>query len=133
MIDAYRRELRFQFRLVRLTKLVHCWRCFFLAGFNWAGDSAYWLTDVSGFIHGIPCDRLGGPDDIKGMLFGNYQRNSGTAHSIWQLWDAIKIQESEMIGWWYETQYAAIVSASNMHRFAKTSTGLQDTGIFTTR
>ena len=31
-------------------------------GFNFGSDSAYWLTDVSGFIHGIPCDRLGGPD-----------------------------------------------------------------------
>lgn len=106
----------------------------FLAGFNWAGDSAYWLTDVSGFIHGIPCDRLGGPDDIKGMLFGNYQRNSGTAHSIWEFWDGTKIQDSEMIGWWYETQYAAIV----LHKkhspcFDKTSSGLQDNRILTTR
>eukprot|EP01043_Picozoa_sp_COSAG02_P026181 COSAG02_NODE_1500_length_12266_cov_513.415468_9_plen_490_part_00 len=69
-------------------------------GFNWAGDSAYWLTDVSGFIHGIPCDRLGGPDAIKGMLFGNYERNSGSAQPIWKFWDAIKIEDSEMIGWW---------------------------------
>ena len=44
-------------------------------GFNWSGDSAYWLTDVSGFIHGIPCDRLGGADSIKGMLFGNCKCN----------------------------------------------------------
>jgi hypothetical protein len=69
-------------------------------GFNWQGDSAYWLTDVSGFIHGIPCDRLGGSDAIKGMLFGNYERNSGSAQPIWQFWDAVNIQESEMIGWW---------------------------------
>ena len=38
-------------------------------GFNFALDPAYWLVDVSGFIHGIPCDRLGGKDSIKGMLF----------------------------------------------------------------
>lgn len=69
-------------------------------GFNFALDSAYWLTDVSGFIHGIPCDRLGGPDSIKGMLFGNYERNSASAQPIWQFWDEVKIEQTEMIGWW---------------------------------
>jgi hypothetical protein len=46
-------------------------------GIHWWHHIRYWLTDVSGFIHGIPCDRLGGPDSIKGMLFGNYERNAG--------------------------------------------------------
>ena len=69
-------------------------------GFNWNGDSAYWLTDVSGFIHGIPCDRLGGSDNFKGMLFGNYERNSATAPAIWKLWDDVNIEESTMVGWW---------------------------------
>ena len=81
------------------------WADWSVLGFNWAGDSAYWLTDVSGFIHGIPCDRLGGADDIKGMLFGNYERNSKTAGSIWELWDQTKIEDSEMIGWWYDAQF----------------------------
>ena len=83
-------------------------------GFNWAGDSAYWLTDVSGFIHGIPCDRLGGPDDIKGMLFGNYERNSGASKAIWALWDNIKIEESEMVGWWSATQQLSFFARTKL-------------------
>ena len=69
-------------------------------GFNFDLDPAYWLVDVSGFIHGIPCDRLGGPDSIKGMLFGNYQRNSASAEHIWSFWDSVSIQDTAMVGWW---------------------------------
>ena len=71
-------------------------------GFNFNLDPAYWLVDVSGFIHGIPCDRLGGPDAIKGMLFGNYERNSASAAPIWKFWDAVEIQDAAMVGWWEE-------------------------------
>ena len=38
------------------------------------------------------------------MLFGNYERNSGTAKAIWRLWDETKIEDSEMVGWWSATQ-----------------------------
>lgn len=69
-------------------------------GFNFNLDPAYWLVDISGFIHGIPCDRLGGPDAIKGMLFANYERNSATASPIWKFWDLVSIQDAEMVGWW---------------------------------
>ena len=72
-------------------------------GFNWSGDADYWLTEVSGFIHGIYADRLtnaAGNDDIKGLLFGSYERNSPTSTEIWAFWDAVAIDESTMVGWW---------------------------------
>eukprot|EP00041_Stephanoeca_diplocostata_P030302 m.914684 g.914684 ORF g.914684 m.914684 type:complete len:1236 (+) comp23730_c1_seq7:171-3878(+) len=70
-------------------------------GFQFGSGPAYWLVDVSGFIHGIPSDRLGGSGlDAKGMLFAQYQRNSGTAKALWAFWDSAKIEETSMIGWW---------------------------------
>ena len=69
-------------------------------GFDWNGDADYWLVEVSGFIHGITADRLGGNDDIKGMLFGMYRRNSAEQGAIWRLWDSVQIANSQMIGFW---------------------------------
>lgn len=60
----------------------------------------YWLYDVSGFQHGIPADRLGNSEDFKGMIFGTYRRNGGTASALWALWDSVGIQDMEMVGWW---------------------------------
>ena len=34
------------------------------------------------------------------MLFGNYERNSGTAQAIWKLWDEVAIEARAMVGWW---------------------------------
>ena len=54
----------------------------------------YWLVDVSGFMHGITADRLGGSgssDDIKGMLFAMTERNSGSAPSIWLFYPFLSV------------------------------------------
>jgi hypothetical protein len=34
------------------------------------------------------------------MLFGNYERNSGTAQPIWKFWDEVSIEDTAMVGWW---------------------------------
>ena len=92
-------------------------------GFQWDSHWSYWLVDVSGFIHGIPADRLGGPDDIKGMLFGTYERNHDpsdpkgkTPQVIWKLWDAYNINTSTMIGWWESDAAVTAVDASAQHK-----------------
>merc|ERR1712187_931286 len=36
----------------------------------------------------------------KGMLYGNYQRNSEGASAIWKFWDEYSIEKSTMIGYW---------------------------------
>lgn len=69
-------------------------------GFKWDQGSDYWLVEVSGLIHGITADRLGGPDSIKGMLYATYRRNSEDCHALWKFWDAVSIDRMEMIGYW---------------------------------
>ena len=69
-------------------------------GFNWDAAPAYYLIDVSGLMHGIGVDRLGGEADFKGMTFGSTQRNTDVASALWNLWDDVDIQGMEMIGWW---------------------------------
>ncbi len=57
--------------------------------------------DVSGFMHGITADRLGGGGsaiDIKGQLFAMTQRNSGTAPALWAFWDKYDFAGTELIG-----------------------------------
>ena len=60
----------------------------------------YWLVEVSGLIHGTTADRLGGDDDIKGMLYATYRRNSPESNALWRFWDAVQIQKMAMIGYW---------------------------------
>eukprot|EP00051_Salpingoeca_urceolata_P011338 m.140348 g.140348 ORF g.140348 m.140348 type:complete len:1261 (+) comp17082_c0_seq3:824-4606(+) len=73
-------------------------------GFNWhSSGPAYWLVDVSAFLHGIFADRLGGTGaatDFKGMLFASYQRNTDASRALWTLWDEVQIQDTTLIGWW---------------------------------
>jgi hypothetical protein len=69
-------------------------------GFKWDEGSDYWLVEVSGLIHGITADRLGGPDSIKGMLYATYRRNSKDCYALWKFWDAVAIDRMEMIGYW---------------------------------
>jgi hypothetical protein len=78
-------------------------------GFKWDLGPDYWLVEVSGLIHGIPADRLGGDDDIKGMLYATYRRNSRQSHAIWRFWDSVQIQQMAMIGYW-EADLAATLS-----------------------
>ena len=70
-------------------------------GFRFDEDKWYWLVDTSGFQHGIPADRLGGGGlDARGMLFASYQRNSPQSQELWKFWDAYKIDEAILMGWW---------------------------------
>ena len=69
-------------------------------GFKWNLGPDYWLVEVSGLIHGITADRLGGDDNIKGMLYATYRRNSGESKALWKFWDAVQIEKMAMIGYW---------------------------------
>jgi len=71
-------------------------------GFNFGKNPGYWLVEISGLIHGMSGDRLGGgaSEDFKGMLFGMTQRNYASAPALWKFWDAYSIVETDMIGWW---------------------------------
>ena len=99
-------------------------------GFDFSQNRDYWLVDVSGLQHGITADRLGGSgsgNDIKGMLFGMTQRNSGTAPALWNLFDSFEIRDCEMIGWWEDDAPVVAVpssssaSACNPNDFAASS------------
>eukprot|EP01052_Picozoa_sp_SAG31_P012719 SAG31_NODE_749_length_12378_cov_8.688818_4_plen_363_part_00 len=76
-------------------------------------DPAFYLVAVSGLIHGITADRLGGADSIRGMLFATYRRNGPDASSIWNFWDACFINRTELIGWWEEDAPVRAVVIAN--------------------
>ncbi|KAL1519036.1 hypothetical protein AB1Y20_003304 [Prymnesium parvum] len=72
-------------------------------GFDWERGPVYWLVCVSGFIHGIFADRLGGGGyDFKALAFAMYTRNLNTAPHIWEFWRAVDIGNVDMVmaGWW---------------------------------
>jgi hypothetical protein len=73
-------------------------------GFNWALGPVYYLVSVSGLIHGISADRLGGNQisEFKVLLFGMTTRNSAVARAVWSLWDQANIAATgvAMHGWW---------------------------------
>ena len=72
-------------------------------GFDFTQDQFYWLVDVSGLMHGLFADRLGGGgagNDVKGMLFAMTERNSATAPALWGFWDQQRLNATTMVGWW---------------------------------
>jgi hypothetical protein len=72
-------------------------------GFDFTQDQFYWLVDVSGLMHGLFADRLGGGgagNDVKGMLFAMTERNSATAPALWTFWDQQRLNTTTMVGWW---------------------------------
>jgi hypothetical protein len=72
-------------------------------GFDWALGPIYYLVSVSGLIHGISADRLGGSiSEFKILLFGMTTRNSAAARAVWSLWDQANIAAPgvAMHGWW---------------------------------
>lgn len=72
-------------------------------GFDFGAGPDYWLIDVSGFMHGIGVDRLGGSSsttDFKGQLFASTQRNYPSAPALWAFWDTYAINETELVGFW---------------------------------
>ena len=79
----------------------------FAEGLNLEGPPGYWLLEASGQIHGISGDLLshsGSTASFRAMLFGMTVRNSPEAEAVWRLWDAAKINETELIGWWEPAQ-----------------------------
>jgi hypothetical protein len=42
------------------------------------------------------------------MLYANYQRNSASANAIWSLWDAVSIENTELVGYWDLNPVAAL-------------------------
>ena len=72
-------------------------------GFDWGSGPSYYLVDFSGLPHGVFVDRLGHGDGgvhFKALLFGAYTRNTAQSHAIWQLWDQVDIEKSQMFGFW---------------------------------
>jgi len=70
--------------------------------YNRAPD--HWLIEVSGIPFGLPGQMLeGGGNPWRGMVYGistraGYMGNPPT--EIWKFWDAHKIENKEMIGYW---------------------------------
>jgi hypothetical protein len=63
-----------------------------------------WLVEVSGIPFGLPGQMLaGGGNRWRGMVYGMTNRLGWAGPSpdpLWKFWDAVKIQEMEMIGYW---------------------------------
>ena len=88
-------------------------------GFDYDTDSAdYWLVEISGLPSGLSADMLRYTTmhaaqgftryHYRGMLVGSAFRYQAAGVlspvNLWALWDDFAIQESEMIGWWAETE-----------------------------
>ena len=65
-----------------------------------------WLIEVSGIPFGIPGQMLaGGGNKWRGMVYGMTNRLGWTGPSpdpLWKFWDAVRIQDMEMTGYWDE-------------------------------
>ncbi|HMK39850.1 MAG TPA: glycoside hydrolase domain-containing protein, partial [Bacteroidota bacterium] len=65
-----------------------------------------WLIEVSGIPFGIPGQMLaGGGNRWRGMVYGMTNRLGWIGPSpdpLWKYWDAVRIQDMEMIGYWDE-------------------------------
>lgn len=64
----------------------------------------HWLIEVSGIPFGLPGQMLeGGGNPWRGMVYGITTRAGWTVNpptEIWKFWDAYKIKEKTMIGYW---------------------------------
>jgi len=73
--------------------------------YNGSGPD-YWLVEVSGIPFGLMGEMLqDGGNPWRGMVFGMTSRLpwAGDPRPLWKVWDEFGITESEMIGWWVET------------------------------
>ncbi len=79
-------------------------RLWFGEYFDYGSAPDFWLVEVSGIPFGLMGEMLqDGGNPWRGLLFGMTNRQPYDGHDpspIWRLWDAFRIQESEMIGWW---------------------------------
>jgi hypothetical protein len=73
--------------------------------YNGSGPD-YWLVEMSGIPFGLMGEMLqDGGNPWRGMVFGMTARLpwAGDPRPLWKVWDDFGISESEMIGWWVET------------------------------
>jgi hypothetical protein len=73
--------------------------------YNGSGPD-YWLVEISGLPFGLMGEMLqDGGNPWRGMVFGMTARLpwAGDPRPLWHVWDEFGITESEMIGWWVET------------------------------
>ena len=75
-------------------------------GFDYNETPDYWLVEVSGLPFGVMSEMLqDGGNPWRGMVYGMTTRYSysGDPRPLWKLWDAFRIQDSRMIGYWDES------------------------------
>jgi hypothetical protein len=82
-------------------------RLWFGEYFDYGGSGAdYWLVEMSGIPFGLMGEMLqDGGNPWRGMVFGMTARLpwAGDPRALWKVWDDFGISESEMVGWWVET------------------------------
>ncbi|MEO5999703.1 MAG: glycoside hydrolase domain-containing protein [Chitinophagaceae bacterium] len=72
-------------------------------GRNYNRAPDHWLVEISGIPFGNAGQMLGG-NGWRGMVYGitdraGWTRDSAQQH-LWKLWDAVRIQDMEMLGYW---------------------------------
>ena len=73
--------------------------------YNGSGPD-YWLVEMSGIPFGLMGEMLqDGGNPWRGMIFGMTSRLpwAGDPRPLWKVWDEFGITESEMVGWWVES------------------------------
>jgi hypothetical protein len=78
-------------------------RLWFGEYFDYNASPDYWLVEMSGIPYGLMGEMLeGGGNPWRGMLFGMTSRLpwSGDPRELWRFWDAWRIQDTRMIGFW---------------------------------
>ncbi len=81
-------------------------RLWFGEYFEYDLDPDYWLTEVSGIPFGLTGEMLqDGGHPYRGMVYGMTTRVYGkySPQAIWKLFDDFRIMDSEMIGYWVES------------------------------
>jgi len=78
-------------------------RLWFGEYFDYESAPDYWLTEISGIPFGLMGEMLeGGGNPWRGMVFGMTGRLpwAGDPRPMWEAWDAVRLAESRMIGFW---------------------------------
>jgi hypothetical protein len=78
-------------------------RLWFGEYFDYNSPSDFWLTELSGIPFGLMGEMLqDGGNPWRGMVFGMTNRApwSGDPTPLWRYWDAFRMQDTRMIGFW---------------------------------
>jgi hypothetical protein len=82
-------------------------RLWFGEYFDYDGSGPdYWLVELSGIPFGLMGEMLqDGGNPWRGMVFGMTSRLpwAGDPRPLWKVWDSFGIVESEMTGWWADS------------------------------